>query len=610
MKLHLIGICGTGMGAAAGLFKQAGHEVRGSDEHVYPPMSTQLRALGVPLLEGYRAENLDWGPDVVVVGNICRRDHVEVLAAQARGLRLTSFPALLEELVLPDRKTLVVAGTHGKTTTTALCSFVLAQAGRDPGYLIGGVPLNLPASFALGSGPFVIEGDEYDTAFFDKKAKFLHYRPHIALISSVELDHVDIYQDLRAIQRSFAELVALLPQDGLLLVCGSSQGALEVAAEARSRVERYALAPEGTPGLDWRAQILGTRPGGRTLFDVLRHGERVGTFETGLPGSYNIENALGAIAALWALGLSSEEIQRGVRLFAGVKRRQELRGLAQGVSVVDDFAHHPTAIEKTLHGLRGRFGPGRLFAVFEPRSATSRTATFQQELAQALAVADEVCLAPVHQPHKAPPDNRLDLEKLAADIRGRGVPARTFTGVDAIVDHLAGRVAAGDTVVVMSSGSFDGLHDRLLRRLGDSVEPATPADLDSVLALLQRVNLPTEGLAPDLANFLVLREADGKVVGCVGLEVYGEDSLLRSLAVVPERRGEGLGWMLADAAISRARRWGLRRIFLLTEHATDFFAEKFGFRPVQPTDVTEAVQRSSEFRIGRCHNAVVMQLDL
>jgi UDP-N-acetylmuramate: L-alanyl-gamma-D-glutamyl-meso-diaminopimelate ligase len=599
------------MGSVAGLLHAAGHEVRGSDEHVYPPMSTQLRRLGVPLYEGYRAENLDWGPDVVVVGNVCRKDHVEVLAAQARSIRLTSFPAILAELLLGDRTRLVIAGTHGKTTTTALCAWVLHQAGWDPAYLIGGVPLNMPGgrSYALGRGPFVLEGDEYDTAFFDKKSKFLHYRPQVAIVTSVELDHLDIFRDLGHIKDSFREFVQLIPPDGLLLVCAGAEAALEIAASARCRVERYGVAGEGA-ALEWRAAPSGIRPGGRTLFDVFRHGEPVHTFDTGMPGSYNIENALAVIAALHHLGVPLPAIVRGVRLFAGVRRRQELRGRAQGVSVVDDFAHHPTAIERTLRGLRGRYGQGRLFAVFEPRSATSRTAVFQEEFAAALAVADEVLIGPVHLPEKAPPGNRLDTERLASDVRGRGVMARAFSGTAAIIEHLHGRVAAGDTVAVMSSGSFDGLHERLLAQLGDAVVTATEEDLPQVERLLRAVGLNPEGLPAHVDELMVMHDGARELVGCVALEVYGEYGVLRSLAVRPDRRGEGLGWMLAEAALLRGRMRGLSHIFLLTEHATDFFAEKFGFRPVARETLPKEIHESTEFRIARSQQAVVMQLDL
>jgi UDP-N-acetylmuramate: L-alanyl-gamma-D-glutamyl-meso-diaminopimelate ligase len=605
------------MGAVAELCKSAGHEVRGSDEHVYPPMSTQLAAAGIPLFSGFGDGNLEWGPDVVVVGNVCRKDHVEVLAAERRGIRLASFPSILEEQLLkdpqPPRPNIVIAGTHGKTTTTSLSAWVLRQAGRDPSYMVGGVPINMGRGAALGKGPFVLEGDEYDTAFFDKKSKFLHYCPTFAVITAVELDHVDIFSGLDAIKASFREFVSLLPEHGALLVGASSPAAVEVAAAARCRVERYAVGPVGPScprDVEWRAEITGTRTGGRTLFDVFYRGNRLGSFDTGLPGHYNLENALSVIGIMTHLGLSPAEIARGIRLFAGVKRRQELRGLAQGVAVVDDFAHHPTAVRETLRGLRGRHGSGRLFAVMEPRSATSRTAVFQKEFAEALALADEVVVSAVHMPEKAPSGNRLDVELLATDVRKHGVPAKALPGVSDIVDYLAPRVAAGDTVVVMSSGSFDGLHDRLLARLGDGVVQGTAEDIPGVLALLEHVGLPKTGIPDELSELWVIRGNDKDVVGCVALEIYGETALLRSLAVNPDRRGEGLGWMLAEMVQLRVRQRGLTHVFLLTEHATDFFAEKFGFRPISRDSLPEDVKSSSEYRRNQTERSVAMSLPL
>ena len=609
MKVHFIGICGTGMGAVAELLKSAGHEVRGSDEHVYPPMSTQLAAAGIQVYEGFGAENLDWAPEVVVVGNVCRRDHVEVVAAQAAGRRLASFPSIVEELLLPGRTTLVVTGTHGKTTTTSLSAWVLKHAGRDPAFMVGGIPVNMGHGAALGKGPFVLEGDEYDTAFFDKKSKFLHYCPKLAILTGIELDHVDIFSGLDAIKQSFREFVALLPSDGVLLVGGSSAAAVEVASTASCRVERYGVGTN-LPDLTWRAEITGTRTGGRTLFDVFYKGERLGSFDTGLPGHYNLENALAVIAATHHLGLSAPEIASGIRLFAGVKRRQELRGVAQGVAVVDDFAHHPTAVRETLRGLRGRHGTGKLLAVMEPRSATSRTAVFQKEFAEALSLADEVVIGAVHMPEKAPPGNRLDIEQLASDVRKHGVPAKAITRPRQIVDYVSERVAAGDTVVVMSSGSFDGLHDSLLRSLGDAVVPATAKDIGGVREVLKHSKLPTAGIPEDISELWVIHGTapEPDIVACVAIEIYGETSLLRSLAVHPERRGEGLGWMLAEMVLVRSRQRGLTQVCLLTEHATDFFAEKFGFESVKRESLPAEVQKSSEYQRNQSERTVAMRL--
>lgn len=614
MKLHLIGICGTGMGSLAGLLKAAGHDVRGSDEHAYPPMSEQLRALAVPVFEGFRPENLDWGPDRVVVGNVCRADHVEVLAAKARGLPLTSFPALLEELFLTERHSVVIAGTHGKTTTTSLCAFTLFDAGRDPSFLVGGVPQNFGRGYRLGAGPhFVIEGDEYDTAFFDKGSKFLHYRPRTAILTSVELDHVDIFDSFDAVKAAFARFVALLPPDGTLVVAASSPAALEIAGRASCRVETYAASGRAAPGERplWSAEVREGRTPNRTSFVVTRGGEHFGRFELGLVGEHNVENALAVCAAAAALGLTPAEIGRAFARFQGVKRRQEVRGVAAGVTVVDDYGHHPTAIRETLVALRRRYDRGKLVAVYEPRTATSRRATFQGELVDAFAAADEVVVAPVYNPDAVPEGQRFDSERLAADLRSRGTPARMVGGVDAIVDHVAERVQPGDTVVVFSSGGFGGIHEKLLHRLGDPIMPAKPEEMARVREILSLTNLGAHAadLTDDRAGDVLVVHDESGVVGCVALEIYDDAGILRSLAVVPERRGRGLGWMLVDHAVARARAAGVRRLYLLTEFASDFFAEKFGFRAIDRATVDALVAASRHFREA-AGSLITMRLDL
>src|SRR5262245_46646147 len=301
MKLHLTAIAGTGMGSVAGLLRAAGHDVRGSDAHVYPPMSDQLRDMGVPFFEGFRAENLDWGPEKVVVGNVCTKDHVEVLAAQAKNIPLTSFPALLEELFLAQRHSVVVAGTHGKTTTTSLLSQVLLDAGKDPSFLVGGVPIGWGKGYRLGGGPhFVVEGDEYDTAFFDKGSKFLHYRPRTVVLTGIELDHVDIFSSLDAVKAAFAALVALIPEDGLLLVAASSPHALEIAKAAKCRVETYAAGARA-PGASWHAESDAAPGSPRQRFRVTHDGDLVGSFHVGLAGEHNLENTLAVVAAASSL---------------------------------------------------------------------------------------------------------------------------------------------------------------------------------------------------------------------------------------------------------------------------------------------------------------------
>jgi UDP-N-acetylmuramate: L-alanyl-gamma-D-glutamyl-meso-diaminopimelate ligase len=482
MKVHLIGIGGTGMGALAGLLVEAGHEVRGSDGPLYPPMSTLLAGLRVELYEGYRPQNLDWGPERVVVGNICRADHPEACAARERGLALTSFPALLCELFLAERHAIVVAGTHGKTTTSSLAAHLLHHAGRRPGFLVGGVPVDLGCSSGLGAPPyFVVEGDEYDTAFFDKRPKFVHYRPRTAILTGVELDHTDIYPTMADVERAFALLIELLPEDGRLLVCADSEPAVRLARAARCAVESYGVrgeAPEARRTRSgatknslrgneatWRGELRSV--GGRAELAVARDGVPLGSFAFPLCGRHNAENALAVVALAAGLGLDAAEIGAGLASFTGVRRRQELRGVVAGVAVVDDFAHHPTAIRETLAALRGVHGAGRLVAAYEPRSATSRRRVLEEELVAALASADEVALGVPHDQSRIAVEERLDPEAVAAAVRGAGVPARYFPEVEGLALHLARSCRPGDTVLVMSSGSFGGLCAWLLAALAE-----------------------------------------------------------------------------------------------------------------------------------------------
>jgi UDP-N-acetylmuramate: L-alanyl-gamma-D-glutamyl-meso-diaminopimelate ligase len=476
VKIHLIGIGGTGMGALAGLLVEAGHEVRGSDGPLYPPMSTLLEHLGVPLFLGHRAENLDWGPDRVVVGNVCRRDHPEAVAAAARNLALASFPSLLEELFLADRRVVVVAGTHGKTTTSSLLAHVLSSGGLEPGFLVGGIPKNFGRSYALGRGPlFVVEGDEYDTAFFDKRPKFVHYRPETVILTSVEYDHADIYPSMEAVEAAFAMLIGLVPASGRVVVCADSPRALAIARRAACPVETYSVGGVA----DWTAAARPAPGSGRQLLSVSREGAALDEIAVPLTGRHNLSNALAVLACVAGLGLDRARIARGLETFLGVERRQDLVGIAGGVAVVDDFAHHPTAIRETLLGLRGVYGPGRLVAVFEPRSATSKRRVFQEGFAEALAVADHAVVAPLHAAEKVPERERLDARRVAERVRELGRTAFFPEGVGAgegeasarILEHLAGEVGPGDTVVVMSSGGFDGLPRRLALRLGGAAAP-------------------------------------------------------------------------------------------------------------------------------------------
>ncbi|HUJ58377.1 MAG TPA: UDP-N-acetylmuramate--L-alanine ligase [Kofleriaceae bacterium] len=614
MKVHLIGIGGTGMGAVAGLLAAAGHEVRGSDAAVYPPMSEQLAALGVPVMMPYAAHNLDWGPDLVVVGNVHGKDHVEVVAAQARGIALTSFPAVLGDQLLDAKRSIVVAGTHGKTTTTSLVAHILLEAGLDPSMFVGGVPIALGQGWRLGRGrDFVLEGDEYDTAFFDKGPKFLHYRPRIAVVTSIELDHVDIFPSFEAVRDAFRKLVALIPPDGLLVPCHDSPDALELGKHAACAVEPYAVLdePDGAvpDGVAWWAQQLEVVKSGRVAFDVYHRGERVERFETLLVGRHNVSNCVAAIAVARACGVAVKDIQRGVSSFAGVRRRLELRGIAGGVTVLDDYAHHPTAVRETLKALRLRYPKRRVIAVYEPRSATSRRKTFQAEFVDAFAHADEVIVGKLFDPSKIPAEERFDPARLALDLHRGGTTASYTPEVDAIVKQLAESAAPGDVVCVLSSGSFGGLYDKLLDAIGDPIRPARREDMAGVRELMATIGLGDAARDEQFPSFYVLRNEHG-LVGTVALEVLGDDAVLRALAVAAEQRGAGYGWMLADLAVGQARGRGVRRIYLLTETASDFFAAKFGFRVVDRSTLSKQVAASETFASPKGAGQVAMRLDL
>jgi UDP-N-acetylmuramate: L-alanyl-gamma-D-glutamyl-meso-diaminopimelate ligase len=604
------------MGALAGLLKAAGHEVRGSDTKLYPPMSDQLAALEIPVADHFSADNLAWGPDRVVVGNVCRSDHPEVVAAQERKIPLVSLPGVLEEQFLSGKIALVVAGTHGKTTTSSVLAHILLEAGRDPSFFLGGVPIAVGRGWRLGGGDeFVLEGDEYDSAFFDKGSKFFHYQPKMAILSSVELDHVDIFAGMDEVRAAFRRFVALIPKDGFLAVASSSPEALAIAHEhAACRVETYSFGARGgdDANVTWHGSDAQALRGGRCRFDVTRNGERYARIEVNLSGEHNLENVMAAIAIAHHLGIPPEAIRRAVASFAGVRRRQEVRGIAQGVNIIDDYAHHPTAVTATLKALASRFsGRRRLIALFEPRSATSRRRTFQNEFVDALAHADSVVVGRLYAPETIDAEQRLDPAQLAFDLHRRGTPASYIEDTDDIVAHVVEQVRPGDVVVVFSSGTFDGLHDKLLIALGDAVMPAQRADLAEICRLLEGAGLDWRDIKDeDYKNFLVLRNEVG-IVGCIGLEVYGEEAILRSLVVSSSARGHGYGWMLADNLLQYARYRGVRRMYLLTpETASDFFAAKLGFRVIDVSTVSDAVAQSSTFRSHRGRSPMTMRLDL
>ena len=471
--VHFIGIAGTGMGSLAGLLKGRGIEVTGSDEGVYPPMSTALAAWGISVSTGFRPENvLARRPDLVVIGNVIRPGNPEARAALDAGLPCSSFPDALYDHAIRGRHPVVITGTHGKTTTTSLVATLLFEADRDPSMLVGGIAANFDGSFRDGGGPeFVVEGDEYDTVFFDKTPKFLHYHAETAVITSIEFDHADIYRDLAHVEQAFAALVAGLPAEGTLVAALDDPRVARVAARSPCRVVGYAV--EGTSAVHLRARSLTPSPEG-TRFALHVDGvERLAACVP-LPGRHNVANALAALGVLEARGVPLEQAAGLLPRFRGVRRRQEVRGEMAGVLVMDDFAHHPTAVRETLVALRAAHPDRRLVAVFEPRSNTSRRAVFQQEFAEALAGADLALVAgvpdaPIYSA-TGEVSERLSAERLAADLRAAGVEAAAPGDVDAIVAHLLRVCRAGDLVVTLSNGAFGGIWEKLLAGLA---APAT-----------------------------------------------------------------------------------------------------------------------------------------
>jgi UDP-N-acetylmuramate: L-alanyl-gamma-D-glutamyl-meso-diaminopimelate ligase len=460
-RVHLIGICGTAMATLAAMLKKRGFDVRGSDQDVYPPMSDFLAGLGIAIHQGYSPEHITPDLDLVVIGNAISRGNPELEEVLDRKIRYCSLPEALRDHFLWRARSVVVAGTHGKTTTTALAGWVLTDGGLDPSVLIGGIAENFDSSFRLGGGrEFVIEGDEYDSAYFDKTAKFLKYLPDIAVVNNIEFDHADIYANLDEIRLAFRRFVNLIPRKGLLLLGADDPEARGLAAAARCKVETFGL----SDGSDWQAHEVRTLQD-RTTFSVRRRATSFGGFEVPLLGAHNVRNSLAAIAVGAACGLAGPTMAAGLAKFKGIKRRLQLRGEADGVSVYDDFAHHPTAIAETLAGLRSAFPKRRIWAIFEPRSATSCRRIFQQDFARAFQAADEVVIAAVFR-SSLPETERLSADELVADLRAAGQHARYIPSVDDIVATVAKERRSGDLVVVMSNGGFGGIHEKLIAALG------------------------------------------------------------------------------------------------------------------------------------------------
>jgi len=474
MHYHLIGICGTAMASLAGMLQARGHKVTGSDQNVYPPMSTQLEALGIEIMSGYRAENADLPRDVTIIGNTIMRGNPELEEVLNRKFLYRSQAETVREEFIRGRRSLVIAGTHGKTTTTSLAAWMCEVGGLDPTFLVGGVVQNFGQSFRVtDSNYFVIEGDEYDTAFFDKKPKFMSYLPEIAIINNIEFDHADIYKDIDAIKWQFSRLMNLVPGNGRL-ICGIDSPVVgevleQMKGKLHTTVETFGLSSDAK----WQARDIeftsqGTRFKVYKKADVEDQRSKIedqpwAEFETNMIGEFNVRNCLAVIIAADAWGISQAKMQEAFDTFKSVKRRMEVRGVERGVTVIDDFAHHPTAVDETLKALRQRYATNRLIAVFEPRSRSSRLSVFEEKYKAAFAHADLVIIAGVFNPEDAKTyGDVLDVPRLVADITASGTPATTLADADAIVEHLAPQMADGDVIAVMSNGGFGGIHEKLL----------------------------------------------------------------------------------------------------------------------------------------------------
>ncbi len=459
--IHLIGICGTAMASLAGMLKQRGFRVTGSDAAAYPPMSDFLASLGIPLLQPFAAANLDSKPDLVVVGNAISRGNVELERILDERIPFCSMPQILHDEFLKGKEVLVVAGTHGKTTTTSMLSWIFQVAGLQPSFLIGGIAENFSSSFQLADGKhFIIEGDEYDTAFFDKGPKFLHYFPDSMILTAVEFDHADIYKDLDAVETAFKRLVNLVPRRGKIIAFDSGESVEKCLAKAFCPVERYGSGNKA----GWKITDLRLEPT-RTTWSLLRDGQPWGEFEFSMAGEYNVWNAAAATALAAHYGIAQETIAEALRSFKSVKRRLQVRAEVNGVTIIEDFAHHPTAIAGTLNALRPRYPGARLWTILEPRSNTLRRNVLQKELAKSLALADEAVIANVFKSDAIPQAERLDLATLTADVQKHGGRARLAADVDAIVQLVAPEMRSGDVVAILSNGGFDGIYEKLPARL-------------------------------------------------------------------------------------------------------------------------------------------------
>ncbi len=469
--VYLIGICGTGMGSLAGLLSEAGYQVKGSDENVYPPMSDRLAEAGIEVLKGYDPAHLQPAPDLVIVGNACAPDHVEAAYARDNGLAQLSLPEALAHFFLRGRRSLVVAGTHGKTSTTGLMVHVLREAGLDPGFLVGGVMSNGGVNYAVGTGPhFVVEGDEYDSAYYDKRPKFMHYQPTAAIITSMEFDHADIYADWDDYRSAFRRFAGIVDPEGLLALYGDDNEVRILEFHSSARHQYYGI-DDGDDHVT--AANVRTGEGGMRFTLVVKGEEKVDIFLP-MSGRHNLRNALGVAAICLSEGLTPEQIAQGMGTFKGMKRRQEPIGEVGGVLVIDDFAHHPTAVHETIGAIAERWPERRVVAVFEPRSNSSRRKVFEQAYSEAFDRAELAFLSAPPVRHNDVESDLMDSEQVVRNLRARGVDAYLDPNAEALLPDLVDKLRPGDVVLIMSNGSFGGIHKKLLSELTERTrQPAT-----------------------------------------------------------------------------------------------------------------------------------------
>jgi len=457
----MIAICGTAMGSLAAMLKSQGYHVSGSDSHVYPPMSTFLQHQGIKIFEGFHADHLSPAPDLVIIGNAMSRGNPEVEAVLERKIHYTSMPEALKNFFIQGKNSIVISGTHGKTTISSLVAWLLEYCGKDPGFLIGGIPKNFEQGFKIGkSDLFVVEGDEYDSAFFDKAAKFFHYLPHVLVVNNIEFDHADIYDNLKQIKLAFRRLINLVPRNGLLLANIEDPNVMDLVPKAFSPIQTFGMQKDAF----WRADNVQFYED-HTSFDIIKQGKLFTAVSVQLTGFHNVSNVLAAAGAVHFYGLTPEQIKQGLPLFRNIVKRLEVKAIINGITLYDDFAHHPTKVRSTINGLRCRFPNRKIWAVFEPRTSTSKRKVMEDHYAVAFDDADATIIASLHLPEKVTKKQRLSVESLVEKIKWRNKEAYYIPSAHEISDFISNRVAPGDQVLIMSNGAFDNIHQILINKL-------------------------------------------------------------------------------------------------------------------------------------------------